>query len=105
MEDGDLVALRDDIQHRLFDRGAELATPAGIADSAPAIDSAEVEQLEHSIDRYQTSLPQLREFILPGGTSPAAALPVARTGCRPAEPRLVKPGREGPRRPRPPHSL
>jgi len=72
IEDAELVALLDDIQHRLFDLGAELATPAGIADSAPAIDSAEVEQLEHSIDRYQTSLPQLREFILPGGTSLAA---------------------------------
>jgi len=86
IEDAELVALLDDIQHRLFDLGAELATPAGIADSAPAIDSAEVEQLEHSIDRYQTSLPQLREFILPGGTSLAAALHVARTVCRPCAP-------------------
>ena len=95
-EDAELVALLDDIQHRLFDLGAELATPAGSTDSAPAIDSAEVEQLEHAIDRYQTSLPQLREFILPGGTSLAAALHVARTVCRRAERRLVTLGRKEP---------
>jgi len=95
-EDAELVALLDDIQHRLFDLGAELATPAGSTDSAPAIDSAEVDQLEHAIDRYQTSLPQLREFILPGGTSLAAALHVARTVCRRAERRLVTLGREEP---------
>ncbi|TMI76223.1 MAG: cob(I)yrinic acid a,c-diamide adenosyltransferase [Bacillati bacterium ANGP1] len=95
-EDAELVVLLDDIQHRLFDLGAELATPAGITDRAPAIDSAEVEQLEHTIDRYQTSLPQLREFILPGGTVLAAALHVARTVCRRAERRLVTLGREEP---------
>ena len=95
-EDVELAALLDDIQHRLFDLGAELATPAGPAGAAPAIATAEIEQLERSIDRHQTSLPPLREFILPGGTALAAALHVARTVCRRAERRLVTLGREEP---------
>src|SRR5207244_3999375 len=45
-EDVELAELLDDIQHRLFDLGAELATPAGPAGTAPAIATAEVEQLE-----------------------------------------------------------
>ncbi len=92
--DVELAALLDEIQHRLFDLGAELATPPGVTETAPTVDAAEVERLEESIDRYQTSLPPLREFILPGGTSLAAALHVARTVCRRAERRVVTLARE-----------
>ena len=98
IEDAELGALLDDIQHRLFDLGAELATPAGSTDLSPVLGAAEIDQLERRIDRYQTSLPALREFILPGGTAPAAALHVARTVCRRAERRLVTLGREEPLR-------
>lgn len=96
IEDAVLGALLDDIQHRLFDLGAELATPAGSTGLAPVLGAAEIDQLERRIDRYQTSLPALREFILPGGSAPASALHVARTVCRRAERRLVTLGREEP---------
>jgi cob(I)alamin adenosyltransferase len=87
--DAGIDAVLDSIQHRLFDLGAELATPAGATAGSAAISDADVASLEHAIDTHQAELPPLREFILPGGTPVAAALHVARTVCRRAERRLV----------------
>ena len=84
----DLEAVIDRIQHRLFDLGAELATPP-VKEGAPAITDQEVSVLEGVIDLYQEMLPPLREFILPAGNGIAAALHVARTVCRRAERRTV----------------
>ena len=84
----DLEAVIDRIQHRLFDLGAELATPP-VKEGAPAITDQEVSVLEGVIDLYQEMLPTLREFILPAGNGIAAALHVARTVCRRAERRTV----------------
>jgi len=92
--DADTAELLDEIQHRLFDLGAELATPAGAGGAGPAIGDDAIDRLERTIDRLQALLPPLREFILPGGTPLAAALHVARTVCRRAERRLVTLARE-----------
>ena len=92
--DADTAELLDEIQHRLFDLGAELATPAGAGGAGPAIGDDAIDRLERAIDRLQALLPPLREFILPGGTVLAAALHVARTVCRRAERRLVTLARE-----------
>lgn len=90
LSDPSVSALLDSIQHRLFDLGAELATPSG-GRSRPtaAITAAHVGALENAIDRFQVMLPALREFILPGGTPLAAAFHVARTVSRRAERRTV----------------
>ena len=92
--DADTAELLDEIQHRLFDLGAELATPAGAGGAGPAIGDDAIDRLERAIDRLQALLPPLREFILPGGTGLAAALHVTRTVCRRAERRLVTLARE-----------
>ena len=90
LSDPTVAALLDDIQHRLFDLGAELATPSGARSrTTTSITAAHVQALEDAIDRYQAMLPALREFILPGGTPLAAALHVARTVSRRAERRTV----------------
>jgi cob(I)alamin adenosyltransferase len=89
MEDAQVDALISQIQHRLFDLGAELATPAGAATRASAVDDTDVADLERAIDMHQATLTPLREFILPGGAQVAATLHVARTVCRRAERRLV----------------
>lgn len=90
LSDPSVAALLDDIQHRLFDLGAELATPSGARSRTTiSITAANVQALEDAIDRYQAMLPALREFILPGGTPLAAALHVARTVSRRAERRTV----------------
>jgi cob(I)alamin adenosyltransferase len=44
-----------------------------------------VDGLEALCDHFNESLPELRSFVLPGGTEAAARLHVARTVCRRAE--------------------
>lgn len=78
------------VQNHLFHLGADLATPMDAkADWLVRITENEVEWLENSIDELSKSLPELKNFILPGGTSVAAHLHVARTISRRAERLLV----------------
>ena len=44
-----------------------------------------VDRLEGLCDAFNESLPELKSFVLPGGTAAAAGLHVARTVCRRAE--------------------
>ncbi len=77
------------IQHQLFNLGADLATPLDAPSShVVRMDAESVAGLEAAIDRMTADLPDLRYFILPGGSLAAATLHVARTVCRRAE-RLV----------------
>ena len=73
-----------DIQHDLFDLGAELCLP-GQTMLAPA----RVLRLDECVAHYNASLPRLAEFILPGGTRAAALAHVCRTVCRRAERSIV----------------
>jgi cob(I)alamin adenosyltransferase len=80
------------IQQDLFALGAQLADPRDrIAERVrkAALTDADVERLEHLIDRLESELPPLRRFILAGGSPAGAALHVARTVCRRAERRMV----------------
>ena len=84
----DLRALLHRIQNTLFDLGSHLATPdarnrekAGI----PGASAEDIDELEAKIDLFEQELSPLQNFILPGGTPPAAALHVARTVCRRVE--------------------
>jgi cob(I)alamin adenosyltransferase len=84
------------VQNDLFDLGADLCAPPakGEAD-APAprarlrVALIQVERLEREIDALNVELQPLRSFVLPGGTSAAAALHQARAICRRAERRIV----------------
>ncbi|MEX0612148.1 MAG: cob(I)yrinic acid a,c-diamide adenosyltransferase [Pirellulales bacterium] len=78
------------IQHRLFDLGAELAALPGAAGGAGALSDADATALETAIDSYDAELAPLRAFILPGGAPAAAQLHLARCVCRRAERRLVE---------------
>lgn len=69
-----------DIQHDLFDLGGELCLPGN-----QTIVDQHIELLESALDQFNTELPPLKEFILPGGNQTAAACHVARTVCRRAE--------------------
>ena len=73
------------LQEHLFTVGADLATPVGSKPVVPRIEEAHVKQLEADIDAFQQELPELKQFILPGGTPGGAALHAARTVCRRAE--------------------
>jgi cob(I)alamin adenosyltransferase len=69
-----------EVQHDLFDLGGELCIP-GHRMIAPT----HVERLENELDGFNDALPPLKEFILPGGGTAAAACHVARTVSRRAE--------------------
>lgn len=74
------------IQNHLFAVGSLLATAdAAVFAKMPQITNTHIELLEQWIDLYTLPLPELRHFILPGGTPAAALLHVCRTACRRAE--------------------
>ena len=72
------------VQNELFDLGADLSVPFDVADRLRVTQSA-VAELEVLCDHFNDGLPELRSFVLPGGTEAAARLHVARTVCRRAE--------------------
>jgi cob(I)alamin adenosyltransferase len=72
------------IQNELFDVGADLSVPVQV-EGRLRVGQEWVDGLEELCDRFNEDLPQLRSFVLPGGTEAAARLHVARTVCRRAE--------------------
>ena len=72
------------IQNELFDVGADLSVPWGISDRL-RVEQPMIDRLEQLCDEFNAHLPELRSFVLPGGTETAARLHVARTICRRAE--------------------
>lgn len=86
------------IQSGLFDLGAELASdPEDTRFQVQSIQSS-ISNMEAQIDEWDAALPPLTQFVLPGGTSPSAALHVARTVCRRAERRVINLSLERPLR-------
>jgi cob(I)alamin adenosyltransferase len=84
----EITELLSRIQNELFDVGADLANP--VTDKPPAypplrIDETYISALERACDSYNSGLPVLRSFVLPGGTPGAALLHTARTVTRRAE--------------------
>ena len=73
-----------EVQHDLFDLGAELCIPGH-----RVITDADVTRLETTLDGFNDALPALKEFILPGGGPAAAACHLARTVVRRAERRVL----------------
>ena len=72
------------VQNELFDVGADLSVPWGVTDRL-RVEQGMVDELERLCDRFNAELPELRSFVLPGGSDTAARLHVARTLCRRAE--------------------
>ncbi|MEP6977766.1 MAG: cob(I)yrinic acid a,c-diamide adenosyltransferase [Thermoleophilia bacterium] len=72
------------IQNELFDVGADLSVPLDAVNRL-RIEQPAIDELERLCDEANADLPELRSFVLPGGTEAAARLHVARTVCRRAE--------------------
>jgi cob(I)alamin adenosyltransferase len=83
----DVVTVVTHVQNDLFDVGADFCTPVVAEPEFPPlrIEQEYVDRLEAWCDRYNESLPNLRSFILNGGTPAGAHLHVARTVVRRAE--------------------
>lgn len=81
-----LIAELQAIQHDLFNIGGDLATPVGARfPSMILVGEGESQVLEKLMDEWNSSLPPLRDFILPGGSQASALFHLARTVCRRAE--------------------
>lgn len=81
---GDMREVLVRVQNELFDLGADLSVPLE-HDGRLRTTQEQVDALEADCDRLNTELPELRSFVLPGGSEAAARLHVARTVCRRAE--------------------
>jgi cob(I)alamin adenosyltransferase len=81
---GDLREVLGRIQNELFDLGADLSVPFGVTDRL-RITHDQISSLESDCDRFNAGLPELKSFVLPGGSEAAARLHVARAVCRRAE--------------------
>ena len=80
-----------DIQRDLFKIGAELASfQTSLAEKITKINNDRINQMEKMIDEFWTELPELKNFILPGGGAAGAHLHLARAVCRRAERQLVE---------------
>jgi cob(I)alamin adenosyltransferase len=76
----------DHIQNELFDLGADLSVPlGGRPDDRLRITDGAIERLEQEIEAANAALPELKSFVLPGGSERAARLFLARAVCRRAE--------------------
>jgi cob(I)alamin adenosyltransferase len=86
----DLVVLTK-IQNTLFNLGSNLACEQEfrLSYNLPQINPDLILQLEGRMDQMNLVLPELRNFILPGGTIAASYFHVCRTVCRRIERKLV----------------
>ncbi|HKC53741.1 MAG TPA: cob(I)yrinic acid a,c-diamide adenosyltransferase [Burkholderiales bacterium] len=74
----------ESIQHDLFDLGGDVSIPG-----RATMTEGQVLRLETLLDEFNSALPRLKEFILPGGTRAASLAHLSRTVCRRAERSLV----------------
>lgn len=75
------------IQHKLFTVGSYLATETEAISpkAASIITDKDIALLEDEMDRMDSELPKLRQFVLPGGSESASRAHICRTVCRRTE--------------------
>lgn len=94
--DEDIRGTLKQIQNDLFVVGSDLASPKEKESKSfkiPRVNHDYFEKIESEIDRFNDKLPELKHFILPGGTKGAALLHTARTICRRAERKVITLGK------------
>jgi len=75
-----------EIQDRLFTIGSSLAAdPERSKMVIPDLHEADITLLETEMDKMNETLPELRHFILPGGSTTISYCHIARCVCRRAE--------------------
>lgn len=82
----DSVRVLREIQDRLFTIGSVLASdPVKSKMKIPDVHESDITLLEEEMDRMDATLPELKNFVLPGGNMIASHCHVARCICRRAE--------------------
>lgn len=79
-----------EIQHNLFIIGSNLAALQTDLKNVPKLRNLETRKLEQWINEMEKDLPELKNFILPGGCEEAALSFYARAVCRRAERCVIK---------------
>lgn len=75
-----LIEALSDVQRKLYQLEADISVPRH-----QAMTAADTAELETQIDTFTADTPELKEFILPGGSPAGANLQYARTVARRAE--------------------
>ena len=78
------------IQNKLYHIGSQLAVRGELKFKIPELKLSDVETLENEIDRLNNLLPELKVFIIPGGSKEIAQCHICRSVCRRAEREVVK---------------
>jgi len=85
IENESVINLLSQIQHTLFNIGSHLANENPDIRKTPLFEEKDINKLENAIDEYTKELPELKNFILPGGHPVSSYCQIARTVCRRAE--------------------
>lgn len=81
----EITNILEKIQNDFFVAGCDITACGKRHTSLPHIEKSHIDFLEQAIDQFDTHLPTLKAFILPGGTPVAAHLHAARAFCRRVE--------------------
>ena len=77
------------VQYNLFVIGSEIASHKLKENNGMKISCEDIQTAENHIDTIDSKLPELKEFVLPGGSFSASNLNIARTVCRRVERAMV----------------
>ena len=86
--DEDIVKILTKIQNELFVVGADLSNP-NLNDSKNRVSLEMINKLEEDVDKMESELTPLENFILPGGEIEASQIHYSRTVVRRAETQVV----------------
>jgi cob(I)alamin adenosyltransferase len=81
----DIKKILLDIQQDLFVLGAELANPKSLKEDKMLVKKEMISTIERSIDDFESELPPISYFILPGGSTESSLFHICRTVIRRAE--------------------
>ncbi|MCH7611816.1 MAG: cob(I)yrinic acid a,c-diamide adenosyltransferase [Candidatus Marinimicrobia bacterium] len=87
VNDKSIISFLESIQQDLFNIGGELSLPGK---EIMAVDVNRIVELESSVLEWNEGLPQLKEFILPGGAEASSRMHLVRTSARRAERKLIQ---------------
>ena len=80
-----------EIQEKVFASESIIATDSEeLLENLPKVDENDIKKLEEAIDNMNNKLPELQNFIIPGGHKAVSHAHVARTVCRRAERQVLQ---------------
>ncbi len=89
LEEDDIRDVLFSVQNQLFNIGSLLAADPSKKSFVPDLQEGDITFLENAIDDMNIHLPELKYFILPGGSNQVSSAHICRTICRRAERRVI----------------